>query len=74
MNEGVQIHPAHLHGLTFEVFARDGYPLPQSFRCDTINVAPGERWDAIVLADPVSGRSTATSSATPRGLPGCSAW
>ena len=51
MNEGVQIHPAHLHGLTFEVFARDGYPLPQPFRCDTINVAPGERWDAIVLAD-----------------------
>lgn len=51
MNEGVQIHPAHLHGLTFEVFARDGYPLPQPFRCDTINVAPGERWDAIVVAD-----------------------
>jgi manganese oxidase len=51
MNEGAQIHPAHLHGLTFEVFARDGYPLPQPFRCDTINVAPGERWDAIVLAD-----------------------
>ena len=51
MNEGAQIHPAHLHGLTFEVFARDGYPLPQPFRCDTLNVAPGERWDAIVLAD-----------------------
>jgi FtsP/CotA-like multicopper oxidase with cupredoxin domain len=51
MNEGAQIHPAHLHGLTLEVFARDGYPLPQPFRCDTINVAPGERWDAIVLAD-----------------------
>ena len=51
MNEGVQIHPAHLHGLTFEVFARDGYPLPQPFKCDTINVAPGERWDAIVVAD-----------------------
>jgi FtsP/CotA-like multicopper oxidase with cupredoxin domain len=51
MNEGVMIHPAHLHGLTFEVFARDGYPLPQPFKCDTLNVAPGERWDAIVLAD-----------------------
>jgi len=51
MNEGVMIHPAHLHGLTFEVFARDGYPLPSPFRCDTINVAPGERWDAIVVAD-----------------------
>jgi FtsP/CotA-like multicopper oxidase with cupredoxin domain len=51
MNEGVQAHPAHLHGLTLEVFARDGYPLPQPFRCDTLNVAPGERWDAIVVAD-----------------------
>jgi len=51
MNEGVMIHPAHLHGLTLEVFARDGYPLPQPFKCDTLNIAPGERWDAIVVAD-----------------------
>ena len=51
MNEGVMVHPMHLHGLTFEVFARDGYPLPQPFLCDTITVAPGERWDAIVVAD-----------------------
>ena len=53
MNEGQGIHPIHLHGLTFEVFARDGYPLPAPFRCDTLNVAPGERWDAIVVADAV---------------------
>ncbi|HEV2249351.1 MAG TPA: multicopper oxidase domain-containing protein [Candidatus Limnocylindria bacterium] len=53
MNEGQGIHPVHLHGLTFEVFARDGYPLPAPFRCDTLNVAPGERWDAIVVADAV---------------------
>ena len=51
MNEGEMVHPIHLHGLTFEIFARDGYPLPQPFRCDTITVAPGERWDAIVVAD-----------------------
>jgi len=51
MNEGMMVHPIHLHGLTFEVFARDGYPLPQPFLCDTITVAPGERWDAIVVAD-----------------------
>lgn len=51
MNEGQMVHPIHLHGLTFEIFARDGYPLPQPFRCDTITVAPGERWDAIVVAD-----------------------
>ena len=54
MNEGQGIHPVHLHGLTFEVFARDGYPLGSAaFRCDTLNVAPGERWDAIVVADAV---------------------
>lgn len=51
MNEGVMVHPIHIHGLTMEVFARDGYPLPQPFRCDTITVAPGERWDAIIVAD-----------------------
>lgn len=51
MNAGLTAHPIHLHGLTYEVFARDGYPLPQPYRCDTITVSPGERWDAIVLAD-----------------------
>jgi FtsP/CotA-like multicopper oxidase with cupredoxin domain len=51
MNEGQMVHPFHLHGLTYEIFARDGYLLPQPFKCDTINVAPGERWDAIVVAD-----------------------
>ena len=51
MNEGQMVHPIHLHGLTMEIFARDGYPLPQPFLCDTITVAPGERWDAIVVAD-----------------------
>jgi len=51
MNEGNLVHPIHLHGLTFEVFARDGYLLPQPFKCDTLNVAPGERWDVIVVAD-----------------------
>lgn len=51
MNEGTMIHPMHLHGFHMEVFARDGYPLPMPFRCDTLTIAPGERWDAIVLAD-----------------------
>ena len=51
LNYGAMAHPIHLHGLTFEVFARDGYPLPQPFRCDTLTVAPFERWDAIVVAD-----------------------
>ncbi len=51
MNEGLLIHPMHLHGLPQQVIAKDGWPLPQPFRCDTINVAPGERWDVMVKCD-----------------------
>jgi manganese oxidase len=42
MNEGMMIHPMHLHGLSFLVIAKDGYP-QQPWECDTLNVAPGER-------------------------------
>jgi len=48
MNEGQMIHPMHLHGLPQLVFAKDGWNLPQPWYCDTLNVAPGERWDVIV--------------------------
>jgi len=51
MNEGQIIHPMHLHGMPMQIFARDGYPLPQPYYADTINVAPGERWDVIVVAE-----------------------
>jgi FtsP/CotA-like multicopper oxidase with cupredoxin domain len=48
MNEGLLIHPMHLHGLEQEVFAKDGWILPQPYKCDTLNIAPGERYDVIV--------------------------
>lgn len=48
MNEGLMIHPMHLHGVPQLVFAKDGYPLPAPFMCDTLNIAPGERYDVIV--------------------------
>jgi FtsP/CotA-like multicopper oxidase with cupredoxin domain len=51
MNEGMMIHPMHLHGLAFLVVAKDGYPQPVPWECDTLNVAPGERWDVIVDCD-----------------------
>ncbi len=51
MNEGMQIHPMHLHGMPMLVVAKDGYPLPQPYYCDTLNIAPGDRWDVIVTAD-----------------------
>jgi FtsP/CotA-like multicopper oxidase with cupredoxin domain len=48
MNEGLVIHPMHLHGLEQLVFAKDGWNLPQPYYCDTLNVAPGERYDVLV--------------------------
>jgi FtsP/CotA-like multicopper oxidase with cupredoxin domain len=44
-------HPMHLHGMPMEVVARDGWLLPQPFMCDTLDVAPGERFDVIITAD-----------------------
>ena len=50
MNEGIMIHPMHLHGMPMRVFAKDGYNLPAPYLCDTLNIAPGERFDVIVQA------------------------
>lgn len=50
MNEGLMIHPMHLHGQPKLVIAKDGYPLPQPYMCDTLNIAPGERLDVVVEA------------------------
>jgi FtsP/CotA-like multicopper oxidase with cupredoxin domain len=48
MNEGMMIHPMHLHGMHMTVFAKDGWNQPAPWKCDTLNVAPGERWDVMV--------------------------
>ena len=49
MNEGVMMHPWHLHGMDMEVVARDGHPLgTAAFTCDTLSVSPGERWDVVI--------------------------
>jgi plastocyanin len=50
MNEGMQVHPMHLHGMPQLVFAKDGYPLPQPHLEDTVLVAPGERISVLVHA------------------------
>lgn len=49
LNEGLQIHPMHLHGFHFEVVSRDGRPVAP-YSLDTLAVAPGERYDAIFTA------------------------
>ncbi len=51
MNEGLQIHPMHLHGLPQVVIAKDGVPLPQPYAVDTLNVAPGERYTVLIHAE-----------------------
>jgi FtsP/CotA-like multicopper oxidase with cupredoxin domain len=50
MNEGLMIHPMHLHGMPMTVFAQDGYLTPQPYMCDTLNIAPGQRFETIVEA------------------------
>ncbi len=44
-------HPMHLHGMSFEVVAKDGAPLPAPYEADVIDVAPGERYDIAFTAD-----------------------
>jgi FtsP/CotA-like multicopper oxidase with cupredoxin domain len=51
MNEGMMIHPMHLHGMHMTVIAKDGWPQPAPWKCDTLNIAPGERWDVVVKAN-----------------------
>ena len=52
MNEGIMMHPWHSHGYAMDIVARDGIPLGSAgFRCDTLGVNPGERWDAVLTAE-----------------------
>jgi len=46
------IHPMHIHGGPFEIVATDGVPVPDGavIEKDTVNVAPGERYDVIWTA------------------------
>ena len=52
MNEGIMMHPWHLHGYRMRVVARDGARLGSAeFFADTLGVNPGERYDVIVDVD-----------------------
>ena len=50
MNEGLIIHPMHLHGHRMLVIAKDGNFLPAPYEVDTLTVAPGERYDVVVTS------------------------
>jgi FtsP/CotA-like multicopper oxidase with cupredoxin domain len=45
-------HPIHLHGVPFKVVAVDGFSIPedQQLTMDTVNVAPGQRFDIEFIA------------------------
>ncbi len=47
-NEGLQVHPMHLHGFEQIVVAKDGEPLDHPYAADTVLVAPGERYTVLV--------------------------
>lgn len=51
INAGQLVHTMHLHGLTQEVVAKDGYDLTSPYKADTVLVGPGERYDVIVKGD-----------------------
>lgn len=48
MNEGLMIHPMHLHGMPQRVIAIDGWPHPTPYLCDTPLIAPGQRVDVAI--------------------------
>ena len=51
MNEGLQIHPMHLHGLPQLVIAKDGFPVARArTRSTRWTSRPGERYTVLVHA------------------------
>ena len=83
-NEGLAVHPMHLHGMPQLVIARTAIPLPAPYarrhdpgrarerysRCSSIRPPTS----SVRTTRPESGRSTATSSPTPKARTACSAW
>jgi FtsP/CotA-like multicopper oxidase with cupredoxin domain len=48
-NEGLQVHPMHLHHMLQLVVAKDGVALDQPYYADTILIGPGERYSVLVM-------------------------
>ena len=49
-NEGLLIHPMHLHQPSGLIVARDGRMLESPYFADTVSIAPGERWTVVYTA------------------------
>lgn len=48
---GDGVHSFHLHGHSFKIAYKDGFPLPNPIMADTIMFGPGERYDIIFEAN-----------------------
>ena len=51
INPSQTIHPMHLHGTDMAVVAKDGEPLAEPQRLNTLDIAQGETYDVVFLAD-----------------------
>ena len=51
INPSQTVHPMHLHGMDMAVIAKDGEALAQPQRLNTLDIAPGDTYDVVVLAD-----------------------
>ncbi|MBX3070903.1 MAG: multicopper oxidase domain-containing protein [Thermomicrobiales bacterium] len=53
INAGTMAHPFHTHGHSFRVVGTDGNLVPEAAQIvkDTIMIAPGERYDLLLVAD-----------------------
>ena len=51
LNPSQTIHPMHLHGTDMAIIAKDGEPLAEPQRINTLDLAPGETYDVVILAD-----------------------
>lgn len=49
MNEGLLVHPMHLHQPSGWVIAKDGVPLDEPWPTDTVLIAPGERYTVLYM-------------------------
>ncbi|WP_209860526.1 multicopper oxidase family protein [Paenibacillus shirakamiensis] len=51
-NKGVEIHPMHLHGHTFQVISKNGKAMEGSpIYTDTVNIFPGEEYEIALEAN-----------------------
>ena len=51
LNPSQTIHPMHLHGMDMAIVAKDGEPLAEPQRINTLDLGQGETYDVVLLAD-----------------------